>query len=105
MDHFEGDLTKLLAKMKGYTYTEFFHEQHNINQIIIRIKNAVNNFSCYVPDFTVKMEDVKEIKEKISDDIKLKLAAYIVETDNQFALSNFEHVTKVLENPKLQDIY
>ena len=73
MDYFENDLTKLLNKMKNYTYTEFFHEQYNINSMISSIKSQLNNFSCYVPDFTIKMEDVNEVKQKISDDIKLKL--------------------------------
>jgi DNA-binding protein Fis len=105
MDNFEGDLTKLLTRMKNYTSTEFFLEQHNINLMIKKIKDTVNNFSCYVPDFAIKMEDPKEVKEKIQEEIKTKLAAYLVQADNEFSLSNFEHVTKTMENPLLQDIY
>ena len=61
MDYFESDLTKLLSKIKNYTYAEFFDERYNITTMINRIKKELNNFSCYVPEWTVKMEDPNEV--------------------------------------------
>ena len=56
-----------------------------INMKINRIKSAINNFSCYTPQYKVKGE-LGDIRSKISIDLKQKLDAYVIEFDNKFSL-------------------
>ena len=85
--------------------TEFFFEKDQIKNDILKIKDLINKFSVYTPNFTINFENLMDTKDKISSDLKLKLESYFIESDNQFSLKNFDYITQELGNQKLADIY
>jgi hypothetical protein len=74
---------------------------------INRLKANLSTLSVYNPQFMIKKgsEDLKTIKQKIADDLRLKLESHFVEIDNRFTIENYEHCTTNLPSEKIKEVY
>ncbi len=85
-----------MKDIKTYNYIEFYHEQYNLQQSIRGIRENLRSFNVYMPKFQMKIEDMQHAMNQIKVDIRERLAGFFVETDHDFALQNYEYVTKTL---------
>ena len=56
------------------------------------MRSVIESFGIYAPKFGVKILDLEDIKAKLKDFIKNKLASYVEEIDNRFSLENYDYV-------------
>lgn len=105
MDSFEEKLKGLLDRTHSYTTTEFFHERFEIQNTIRSMRQTIESFGIYAPKYGVKIVDLSDVKSKLRDFIKNKLASYIEEIDNRFSLENYDYVQNELGNMRIAEIY
>ena len=105
MDSFERSIQVLMKDIKRYNFIEFYHEQHNLHQQIRDIRTDLKTFNVYMPKYQMKVEDMKHATNQIKVDIKERLNGYFHQTDHNFALGNYEYVTKTLNNDAIMKIY
>ena len=109
LEHFETVMKKLLNKAQGLSMVEFFHEQHEIKDQVLKLKSMIDHFATYIPAVQLKMpedpNDFQQYTENIIGDLKLKLATNLIEMDNSFSLDNFSYATIEMSNDKIAEIY
>lgn len=94
-----------MRDIRKFNYIEFYHEQYNLQQSIRAIKDNLKSFNVYMPKFQMKVEDMQLAMNQIKVDIRERLNGYFTETDHDFALQNYEYVTKTLNNKEIIKIY
>lgn len=94
-----------MKDIKRYNYIEFYHEQMNLKNQIRDIRTNLKTFNIYMPKYQMKVEDMPLAINQIKDDIRERLNHFFKETDHNFALGNYEYITKTLQNEPIIKIY
>ena len=69
------------------------------------MRQTIESFGIYAPKYGVKVLDLDDVKSKLKDFLKNKLASYVEEIDNRFSLENYDYVQKELGNMRIAEIY
>lgn len=94
-----------MKNIQKYNYIEFYHEQMNLQEQIREIRSNLKTFNIYMPKYSMKVEDMPLAINQIKVDIRERLNHFFIETDHEFALSNYEYITKTLSNDPIRKIY
>lgn len=105
MERFEQDLKDLVSQLSKYSLLEFYHDQNEIKSSISRLSSSLEEFTLYLPNSRLLIEDMTVAKNNIKVDIKERIYSFIEKIDHSFGLENYHYVLENINDDLVKDVY
>ena len=69
MTEFDKELKQVIANLSKFSLLEFYHDEVNIKKSISNLQSKLDNFSIYLPEWRLKIENI-DLRKKLKDLLK-----------------------------------
>lgn len=108
MDELEDNLKVMLHRAKNYSIVEFFNERDNLNDMIEKITEKLDNMGTYLPCNRLKFDkdmSLDDMIPQIQDSLEKLINKNFEDVDQEFAFENYKYIMEEVQNPNLKNIY
>ena len=105
MTEFDKELKQVIANLSKFSLLEFYHDEVNIKKSISNLQSKLENFSIYLPEWRLKIENIDQVKTQIKVDVRERLNSIFERIDHSFAIENYHFVLEKVNDIRVKDIY